>query len=489
MKSVILYIAGLSLSLFFFASCEESLDPNLYGTITTNNFFQSSSDLDAATTALYHELRLGGWAPYMFSDGSSLVMDEVATGEWTTKWSWTDFLNGNWIINEQMNIGFYMWLSPAVTRCTYTLAKIEESPVEEAVKNKYIAEIKALRAFFVYDLYRLYGPMPLIIEKERALYPDPDYKPERPSSEEVEEFLRTELRDAADLLPVEQNEYGRVTKGAALHYLLKYHMKKKEWSEAVNIANEIIGLNYYDLEPVYEDVFAASNEGNGELIFVVRGLPMEQYGNHTHTNILPGDFASPYGNSVDGWNGHRMPWDFYDTFDPDDKRRALAWAEYENKNGDVINLRDSDIGALPLKYGIDPQASGIWSGSDKILERYAEVLMYKAEALNEINGPQQESIDLINSLRERAFDNFEGTAHELQLSDFSSKEALRDHILLERGWEFWYEGKRREDLIRMGKYITTGQEHASDFGQKNLLWPIPAAVITENSNILQNSGY
>jgi hypothetical protein len=185
-----------------------------------------------------------------------------------------------------------------------------------------------------------------------------------------------------------------------------------------------------------------------------------------------------------------MPWDFYDTFDPLDKRRELLWVEYENKSGSLTNLRTTgDIGALPLKYGIDPQASGTWSGNDKVLDRYAEVILFKAEALNELNGPNQESIDLINSIRQRAFDNYIGSEYELKLSDFSDKAVLRDYILQERGWEFWYEGKRREDLIRTGKYIEVGMQNASDFGDKNLLFPIPSGVIIENPNITPNLGY
>lgn len=639
--------------LITFQACEQDLDPKLYGTITTTNFFKTSQDLDAATTAIYHEMRLGGWAPYLFSDGSSFAMDEVATGEWTTRWSWVNFLNGNWNVGDQMTKGFYNWISPVVTRCTYTLAKMEEAPVEDDVKKNYLAQVRALRVFFVYDIYRLYGPMPLLTEADKALNPDPDYKPARPSAQEVEAFIASELRAAADDLPVEQAEYGRVTKGAALHYLLKYYMHLKQWQNAVQTANEIIGLGYYELESNYADIFSAQNEGNRELIFVVVGEPLANFGNHTYVNLLPGDFKSPHGNSVDGWNGHRMPWTFYDTFDASDKRRELAIVEYQTKSGSKVNLRTSgDIGALPLKYGIDPQALGIWAGNDKVLDRYAEVLLFKAEALNELNGPNQESIDLINQIRARAFagaveenekvlvnEEFDGNfnnnligafsinnyqtdvadisfnkditgvlsqanslhlnlknsgsewwaiqvradgipveegkvytvsfkakaskdvtfdfksegplshsqpvslkanqvtdiafdlnaagsdgnsvmflalgntgndydiwidsimikkkaqsgggtgSYLLTLAQFSSTQDLRDWILKERGWEFWYEGKRREDLIRMGKYLEVGKQNASDFSEKNLLFPIPTSVMIENPNLIQNPGY
>lgn len=305
-----------------FVACEGSLEPHLYGVVDTGNAFNTPADLSAATVALYYELRQKGWGPYLFCDGSSFVMDEVSTEEWTTKWSWVAFLNGSWTDADQMVKGFYNWTAPNITRCTYTIAKMEESPVTQSVKDLYIAEVRALRAFFMFDLYRLYGPMPMILEADQAINPDPDYKPYRPTSEEVGTFLTTELRAAADALPVEQAEYGRITKGAALHYLLKYYMHEKQWQNALETANEIIGLNYYELEKDYASIFSAQNEGNKELMFVVRAEPLADYGNHTYANILPGDYASPYGNIVEGWSGHRMPWEFYDTFDENDRRRG-----------------------------------------------------------------------------------------------------------------------------------------------------------------------
>jgi hypothetical protein len=488
MKNLYIYlIIALTLT---FTACEKGLNPELPGTINTENFFLTAQDMRSATTAIYHELRLGGWSPYMFSDGSSLVMDEVATGEWSTTWGWTNFLNGNWNVNEAMNIGFYNWLNPSVTRATYTLAKMEQSALDISQKKGYMAEVRALRAFFVFDLYRMYGPLPLITDAERALYPDPDYKPKRPSAQEVETFIAGELRLAADALPVDQPEYGRITKGAALHYLLKLHMKKKDWQQALNTANEIINLGYYSLQSDYANLFSAQNEKNKELIFVIVSEPLEGFGSHSYVNILPGDFRSPSGNSLDGWNGHRMPWAFYDSFNSLDKRRRPALAEYTNKSGQTVNLRaNGDLGALPLKYGIDPRAFGIWAGNDKVMDRYAEVILFKAEALNELNGQNQESITLINDVRRRAFDNFNGSVHELKLSDFTSKESLRTHILKERGWEFWYEGKRRQDLIRMGNYIQNGKQYATDFTEKNILFPIPQAARIENPNLEQNPGY
>ena len=111
------------------------------------------------------------------------------------------------------------------------------------------------------------------------------------------------------------------------------------------------------------------------------------------------------------------------------------------------------------------------SGIDVIYLRYADVILCRAEALNEISGPNQESIDLINQIRKRA-----GLSNIL-VSDFSSQGELRDHILAERGWEFYMEGLRREDLIRHNKYIERARVRTPSAQDFHNLYPIPKTGI------------
>ena len=170
--------------------------------------------------------------------------------------------------------------------------------------------------------------------------------------------------------------------------------------------------------------------------------------------------------------------------DGDDRKKQIVteWIDY---NG---NPRTQPANrAAMFKYWPDPNANRWASGHDFRIVRYADVLLSKAEALNELNGPTQAAIDLINEVRTRA------KATPLVLGDFGSKEALRDEILDERGREFYFEGKRREDLIRHGKYVTAKRTHpvqpktgAEDF---RVLLPIPISEIDTNPNITQNPGY
>ena len=136
-----------------------------------------------------------------------------------------------------------------------------------------------------------------------------------------------------------------------------------------------------------------------------------------------------------------------------------------------------------MKYGFDPVGIDD-NGVDVIVYRYADVILCRAEALNNLNGPNQESIDLINRIRERA------KVAPISLTNFTSKEELNDHILAERGWEFWYEGLRREDLIRHGKYISEALKRDERFAKDYMVfYSIPKQAYVENPNITKNTGY
>lgn len=133
---------------------------------------------------------------------------------------------------------------------------------------------------------------------------------------------------------------------------------------------------------------------------------------------------------------------------------------------------------------MDPAHIDWTEGTDVVLLRLPDIILARAEALNELNGPNQTSIDLINMIRERAFGNED---HNLKLADYSSKEALRAAILQERGWELFLEGYNRRDLIRQGVYVETMKKKGSkNVSDSQLLLPIPQSELNMNPNLTQN---
>ncbi|WP_233246600.1 RagB/SusD family nutrient uptake outer membrane protein [Prevotella illustrans] len=136
-----------------------------------------------------------------------------------------------------------------------------------------------------------------------------------------------------------------------------------------------------------------------------------------------------------------------------------------------------------FKYWPDPNAVGEHMGNDIVYVRYADILLCKAEALNELNGPNEESVSLVNMVRKRAKTTL------ISLSDYPTKERFRDFILAERGREFYTEGLRREDLIRHGKLISDARARGKDAKDYQTLYPIPLRQMEANDRLEQNPGY
>ncbi len=491
-----------SVLLFGLLSCEQGLEPNIYDKISGDNFPVTAEDARTIVSGIYFEFRGDGWLRYNVANDSRLVVGEFATDEFHCRWNGYQGspFNFLWQPDEFPFSDMYYWTVPAITKATAAIAQLRGiNTISEELKERYIAEIRVCRAYWMYDLYNLYGPVPVIMNEEDALFPL-EYEPQpRPTNEWMVNTITTELEEAAKVLPktYTSDDFGRFTSGAALMQLLKLQMHEKNWSAAEKTAREIIGLGVYELEADYRKIWDINNEQNAEIIFAIPCDPAVEFsGNMFRAHVLPSNWTSPSGLPVIGWDGYKVQWAFYDTFDEDDKRRNTLQRYYPGPNGSTIDQRskaNGGYGAIPVKYGEDPATTGQEQGNDYVIYRYADVLLLLAEALNEIHGPNQESINLINEVRSRAFDG----AKPIGLSSFSNTEQLRQHILDERGWELCFEGCRREDLIRHGKFIEYANDPVKN-GSKNpngnakpyhVLFPIPAKAIYENTLIKQNEGY
>ena len=207
------------------------------------------------------------------------------------------------------------------------------------------------------------------------------------------------------------------------------------------------------------------------------------------------------------WGGFKISWPAYESYDPKDKRRERIIGEYTGTEG-VHHSRALDrdggttgilfYGAIPVKYKIEGVV-GEKCEIDMPIYRYADVLTLLSEAIvRNGNSITQEAIGLLNQVRVT-----HGGLKAYQLSDFSSVEDFLDKLLEERGHEFYFEGVRRQDLIRHGKFIEAALAKARFAGQptgkietkvdgqyKYEKFPLPTHLITEGQGIIiQNPGY
>lgn len=135
-----------------------------------------------------------------------------------------------------------------------------------------------------------------------------------------------------------------------------------------------------------------------------------------------------------------------------------------------------------VKYWPDQNNAGAAHGNDIPEIRLADIYLSRAEALNEISGPTQDALDNINYVRRRA------NILDLKLVDITSKDQLRDLILAERGHEFYNEGHRRIDMIRMGKFISNAIARGKNARNIHLVFPIPQVVV-DSDPLIKNPDY
>lgn len=481
---------GIILVLIVFISCDNLIDPDVRDQTVPDNLFNTVQGIESVLYSAYAHLAL--------VDGNNTGFT-IASQEF---WSDLSLQSGggiesdlnplqNFTVTAADNTFPQMWARryQAIRDANVIFEEIPDAPIEENEKELIMSEARFIRAASYLEIYYNYGPGPLRISR--------DQEPELPraSEEEMLEFIESELLASISGLPEpgEEKAYGRAHKAAAMGLLTKFYLNTNQWQKSAEMAQEIIDLQEFSLWPDYFTLFWEQNEGNEEMIWV-----------RPTTATADRDAANPLLNWIypiafyehprtglvwpEGARNFPAHWrfydSFYDSFDPDDERRSLIVEEYVNLSGELIVLTEMENQTRPFKYWPDQGAEGPAYGNDIPVIRYADILLSRAEALNELNGPNQESIDLINQVRNRA------GVSSLVLTDFGSTDELRAHILQERAWEFWWEGKRRKDLIRHGKFIekahARGATNAQDF---HVRFPIPQSVMDANPNLEQNPGY
>jgi hypothetical protein len=365
------------------------------------------------------------------------------------------------------------------------IENISKVNTTDANKKLYTAEARLLRAQAYANLYNWFGPVPLRTPE----VPTGDLP--RATDEEIRSFIETEINASIPDLPNPGAEavFGRFNKGVAYAVLAKFLLNTKQWQKAGEAAKAVIDMNYYSLFGSFEGLFRTQNEMNKEMILVLPCRPEDPFGNWFLAGALPAGYKSSpqfpnfvYKATMSNFaTMYRLRTAFVNSFAANDLRKSLILTSYNTETA-TVDLLSGD-NARSFKYW-DNATVGNNGGADVPLLRYADILLTYTEALNEQTGPTTENLKWINMVRARA------GLSDLTLATMTSKEILRDAILAERGWEFVSEGKRREDMIRHGKFISSakarGITNAADY---RIIFPIPQTEIDANKLCIQNPGY
>lgn len=464
-----------------FSSCEDMLEEKTFSVLSPNDFFNTPEDLEVVLNSVYGEilhLRLMEYAICLQEVNTDIALERNG-GIFTFNEPIEEF---NWTSSHR-----YLQLEwerkyATIFKANTVLDNVIFVEMNDARRNEIIAETRFLRAFTYYQLYDFFGPVPLVTSSETAVTD----RPERASEQEMIAFIEEELI-AAQVLPLSprNNQYGRPTRGAAMSTLTKFYMMIKEWQKAAATAKQVMDLGEYDLfiEGDRTALFSPENQLDNEFIWVSvqPDAPSGNNGGEWLSLVVPRGYQWQYPPRQIFAAEYKIWSDFLDTFDPEDERLNAFLFEFVNVEGDTIVLGEDNTRSL--KYPEYPSQTGSVSSEDFVYIRYADILLSRSEALNELNGPNQESVDLLNLVREAA------GVSSYQVSDFASTDELNDVILAERGREFHTEALRRQDLIRHDVFIQMAIERGKPAQAFHVRYPIPQTEIERNPNLVQNEGY
>ncbi|GAA3982772.1 RagB/SusD family nutrient uptake outer membrane protein [Mucilaginibacter dorajii] len=368
--------------------------------------------------------------------------------------------------------------------------------------RRYKTEARFLRAYQYASLIDLFGNPPFVTDADAL----GSTLPKQITRKDLFNYVESELKAIdAGLADPKTNEYGRADKAAEWALLARLYLNAKVYTgtdrstDAITYSKKVIGAGYSLISDYTKLMRADNNLNTGEFILTINydGLHTQSYGGATFMTHAPvgGSMpASDFGIGG-GWAGLRTTKALVALF-PGGASSADKRAQFYT-NGQ--NLEINDIGTFTDGYGITkfkdikinggaPQSLD-YADMDLPIFRLSEMYLTYAEAVlrGGAGGDNATALGYINLIRTRAYGNANGNLTSLTL----------DNILDERGRELYWEGFRRTDLIRFGKFVEDtylwpykgGVKTGKGVDSYRTLYPLPSSDVAANTNLKQNTGY
>jgi hypothetical protein len=498
-------IIALSLAMLFTTACTD-LDENLYDKVEAGNYGKSAGEIETIVGRAYASLRgfsdasSGGTHAYPASEYvyflTALTSDEAALptrvgGDWYDGGQYLDLQYHTWTPDNKVIWSAWKYNYAGISSVNAVMYQVDQSGLTDDEKSKIFAELRAVRAYYYYNLLDLFGNVPIITD-----YNVTDL-PANSTREQVYNFIESELLDIINLLPV--TGYGRMTQNAGNMLLARLYLNSEvfigeaRWQDCINVTDKIDGV----LETDYFANFQTNNEVSREIIFAI---PYDHkagtVGNYMHSMTFHYEQKwafSPTGSYQWCGNGMTAKPGIYRMFDENDIRRKSVLIgdqinlstgsviimpasgeplTYTDTITDITNAKQNEGGRL-FKYEV--RADDAWERDhDLVIMRYAEVLLMKAECYVRTGSPAA-ARPLVELVRSRA---------GLSTPDDITLEFLNSELKK----EFLFESHRRTDNIRFGTFFEPWWNKSTTPSYRSI-FPIPSYELQKNTNLKQNSGY
>ena len=466
------------LVLFQPSGCEAILDKEPIAILDAGSFFQTENDAVQSINAAYNPLLFNNannnflWAfaevtadaAIPGGDGSRPGIVEMETFSYTPR---TEELNSYWKLQFK-----------GITQCNLVLDNIVKVNMPEGSKNQIIGEALFLRSYYYFLLTQVFGDVPLYLK----VTPPDQLKIKKSSKADIYKQISSDCDKAANLLPLSHNgsNTGRATKGAALALAAKVSLYGNDYNKVLEYTSKIKALNTYKLVKDYRENFMKLSQNNTESVWEIQ---------HTNLELGVGNFINQWWASIKflGYGFAEVTPLYVSVFEPNDPRLKFTVAMNNDPYFGLIYKNSfSSTTYSPRKF-LQPNSELTQKADGDInypAIRYAEVLLWEAEALIEL-GRIQEALAPLETVRARARAQT-AVPGTLPAITSTNQVTLRQAVRRERQTELGFELHRFFDLVRWG----IAAESLPGFQKgKHEVFPIPQTEIDLNPSLLQNPNY
>jgi len=473
----------------FFVGCKGFLDEVPTAQQSTENYYKNAEDAVRGVTAAYRLMKdqaYGGYSPTSFGDvraddankGGGGASDQALIQQLKL---FTAGPENGYIFNAWRDNFKGVFLANTI------LQKVPAINMDETLKTRVLAEAYFLRAYYYFQLVRLFDKVPLLKE---PLEKDKYNVPQSEASvvlAQVEADAKLALAGLESKTEQKKENYGRATKGAAKALLLELYMWQSKWPEAQLIGDEIINSNEYALVHDVTEIWTLAGEFGSESIFEVNyeNIPGKGTGNLLNLFINPRNTWG-YGFIVPSKS-------LVESFEPGDPRLKATVIVDEQKmpDGTIASTATSETGYWNRKYWLPkeqiPTNNGGGAGDGPTNDRVfglAQVMLWTAEAAYH-NGDVSYATVLVNKIRERARKSG-GNTNMAILPAYSlvTLEQIYHEMRVETALG---EHRRFYELVRTGRADKLLPNFKKGVNER---LPIPLTEIQLSGGTLkQNSGY
>jgi hypothetical protein len=497
--------AGLYLCL----SCSKDfIEVQPKATALEANYYTNEAEVFAGLVSVYDPLGKEAGSTYSNKIGAlnSASDDCYAGGGSSTDMSMWQAWN-NFTLTPANGPQVDLWARnfTGISRANTMLSKLPDAPVSEANRSRYTAECKFLRAYYYFDLVRLFRNVPLFVKPIEAAE---IYSATQAAPEDVYKQIELDLTDAIPALPsiIQTSDNGRVSAGAATALLGKVILFQNDESRMAHVAELFKDVNgptpgqlnakyNYNLLSNFGDIFSPENKFNTESIFEIvhtssAKLGWGDWGKDFEGNVAV-QMVGPRGYSgpiyVAGWGFNPITESLVAVIKNDPRYKytvanidSIDAVNFAATNKHLYEKGYQNTGYFIQKFAPLQKYKSTAGGNselnypnDYIEIRLADTYLMEAEALVRAGDATGRAQDLLDAVRARV--------------GLASVEATLDNIYNERRLELATEGHRFFDLVRTKKAATALAFKGFVEGKHEIL-PIPLAELT-NTKLVQNEAY